>query len=87
MGTRGGACAVNNTLRGICTAPYTSQGSAGACEYILRLCDIIHRHILHGPTTPAPVYYVMCIIKPARILCQGLAMCAYYDYDSSARDD
>ena len=67
---------------------------AGACAfayacvfYILRVCDIIHRHILHGPTTPAPVYYVMYIIKPASILCQGLATREYYDYDSSARDD
>ena len=46
---------------------------AGACAfayacvfYILRVYDIIHRHIRHGPTTPAPVSYVMYIIKPAR---------------------
>ena len=66
---------------GVCAFAY-------ACVfYILRVCDIIHRHILHGPTTPAPVYYVMYIIKPASILCQGLATREYYDYDSSARDD
>ena len=43
--------------------------------------------MLHGPTTPAPVFYVMCIIKPARVLCQGLATRAYYDYNNSARVD
>lgn len=42
---------------------------AGVCVcvfYILRVYNIIHRHILHGPTTPAPMYYVTYIIKPAR---------------------
>jgi len=66
---------------GVCVFAY-------ACVfYILRVCDIIHRQ--YTARTHHSRACVLCYVhyKACALLCQALAKCAYYDYDSSARDD